>query len=110
MKRLTITLPDDFDPGLLTPILAVATDILLETSDEAPKPGQRIYRPGNGKTALSTIMDHFTPDGVFTRETAQQWLATAGYAKAATPVYALVKRGRLRNLGAGKFQFTGAPQ
>lgn len=105
MKRITIIFPNEVNLSCLAELISQATDVRIETL-ETDAPSARKHRNRiPGMNAKDIIMQHFSPEAVFTRNTALSWLTAKGYAKSNTPLTRLVAENKIRALGNDKFQF-----
>lgn len=111
MKKITATFPDSVE--LDFNFLAKAIDLKMETiEDTAPdkaKVGVKHRDPN--MTTSECLIKHYTPEGIFQRYTAQQWLRTAGFAESSisATTSVLKKAGLIRDLGGSKYQWIKAP-
>lgn len=105
MKKLTCIIPDNLDPTILAGLVAVATDLRLESLNSDPLLERRTRNVYPGKSVPSVIMSHYTPEGTFLRSAVDKWATAEGYKSANSSVSRLVKTGYLRNLGNGRMQF-----
>lgn len=107
-KRLTAVFDGETMPDL-TALLQVALEFKIDTIDDgtAPAPVRLVHRAGGGRIASNVIMDHYTPQGEFRRDTAIAWLVAAKYNKntISTALLPLLKNGNVRDLGGGRYQF-----
>jgi hypothetical protein len=107
MKKLTATFHDNASIDVAS-IIAVAIDFKIETITQerpsGPKPSRHLDRT---TSVPKTLMDHFTPEGIFTVDQAEKWVADKGYnAKSSSSALHLLTHSRhIRRLGKGKFQF-----
>lgn len=109
MKRIVAIVPDDAEIDL-GPLLAKALDFRIEriTDDPVPPVPRKVRNTlSDGRTAHSIIMEHYTPSGEFLGTNAQRWLEPLGYSSGAagSALKRLSRKGFIRNLGSGRFQF-----
>jgi len=106
MKRIIAVYPNDATPDL-TSLMACATEFRIETTHDNGVVKKPRKRGAKGSTTLTSVMNHFTPQGIFTRLNAESWVKADNYAgsSAGPALSALCKQGKVRNLGALKYQF-----
>lgn len=107
MKKLTAIIPDTVDPAILAGLLAIATEFRLDALEGVSTNVRSSPRRIAGRSVLSTIMEHYTPDGVFSAASAKSWVMEHGY-KAdgiGAAISRLAKNGYIRHLGSGRYQF-----
>lgn len=105
MKKVTAIVPDDAD---LSGLINIAVSLTLEKIGEEAvvKPARKAFRSRDGNTQTA-IMDHYTPDGKFTRGLAEVWLKEKGFAEtsASPALSALKKSGHIRVIASQKYIF-----
>lgn len=103
MKKITILIDDDVDLTSLFTALVQAKEIKMETVEGEKKPVRR----RTGRMGVQTIMSHYTPEGVFSFESARTWVEKEGYAGSSTSPFLsrLVTAGFLQRTDDGRFRF-----
>lgn len=104
MKKIIATVPD-LEGIDLSSLISNAIDFKVESvaMQKAPQTRKRV----KGKTCPITIMEHFTPSGIFSSESAESWLEKAGFtpSSAGATLSKLDREGYLKRLNGGRFQF-----
>lgn len=104
MKKLIAMIPDD----MLIPseFIAQCVEFKIETVSQTGK-SPRSRRVVPGKTCTKVILEHFTPQGMFTRSIAQGWLTQHGYAETSvnSALHQLTKDGCVRKISHDRYQF-----
>ena len=105
MKRITILADDDAVGAILSALDATKVH---ELSVAVESPSRRPFTKGHSNKPLDEcIMQHFTPSGAFSVETAKTWLAKESWARASTgPVLSrLTTQGYINKTGKGFYVF-----
>lgn len=109
MKKITICVDDKVDLAELGlhHIMAVAKEFKVESLNGDASTSKIIRKVVPGATTNSTVMSHFTPEGMFKKNNVETWFRQVGYSmnSVESTLHRLVKDGYLRSLGGGKWQF-----
>lgn len=105
MKKLTATFDDKTDLGPIFNALGHAKELKLETINSEPAVKHRKHR--GAKTGISVIMSHYTPEGEFHYNIAQDWLEKEGFSRTSTSpmISRLIKDDYLKRLDGHRFRF-----
>jgi hypothetical protein len=101
MKKLTVILPDDTKVDL-TELIEASISFHVE---EMEKKSKRKFK--SGSSVKSSIMEHFSPDKIFSLSNAKNWVEDDGYNpnSAIFNLNELKKEGFLEFLGRGNYRF-----
>ena len=113
-KTVIFDVPDNFDFGKLVAALGSHVDGLrilkpherAEVLTSTPSKS-KTYRQRGKVSVIQSIMDHYTPQGIFVATHAQAWVHQNGYdLNSASPALtALKKGGFVEQVGQGKYRF-----
>lgn len=116
MKRLTAIFPDDADINLADIIKESVYFCLQEepkngtTTNDLTKPIHKYTAKKNflpGRTVSSTIMEKYSPGGMFWLKTAAKWVTKYNYApnSASSQLHLLIKNGYVGRMDDGRYKF-----
>lgn len=110
MKKLTILLPDKTTIGDLSGLMDVALEFKMENIPEAGKKRSQTPHTKHVDRALTTIqcvLEHYTPEGTFTKDVVSNWLEARGFAPTSSgpAITSLRRSGNLIDAGPGRYRW-----
>lgn len=113
MKKITATFPDDavIDFNIFVGALELRVETIDNPQNKNEKTGAYVKHRDPNMTTSECIIKHYTPEGIFQRYTAQQWLRAAGFAESSiSPALGVLRKaGLIRDLGGNKHQWIKPP-
>lgn len=108
MRKFTFMLPDKVSIGDLSELLTLAVEFKMEIVPDPDSPKlHRKHHVNRRQTTDQLVLTHYTPEGMFTKSNAQDWLEKASYSRtSASPVLSQLKqKGFIKEISPQKYKW-----